>query len=77
LEWDISAQLFPSHWEFDSCAFGEWWWRELYLRKCYCTFGELTLNKTGGLQKLYNVSCDDLADEYLGAGSGWQQSELN
>jgi hypothetical protein len=28
LEWDISAQLFPSHWEFDSCAFGEWWWRD-------------------------------------------------
>jgi hypothetical protein len=25
LEWDISAQLFPSHWEFDSCAIGEWW----------------------------------------------------
>ena len=33
LEWDISAQLFPSCWEFDSCAFGEWWWRELYLNK--------------------------------------------
>jgi hypothetical protein len=45
--------------------------------KCYCTFGERTLNQTGGLQKLYNVSCDDLADEYLGTGSGWQQSELN
>ena len=42
LEWDISAQLFASHWEFDSCATGEWWWRELYLNKCYCTFGELT-----------------------------------
>jgi hypothetical protein len=42
LEWDISAQLFPYHWEFDSCAFGEWWWRELYLSKCYCTYGELT-----------------------------------
>jgi hypothetical protein len=25
LEWDISAQLCPSHWEFDSCSFEEWW----------------------------------------------------
>jgi hypothetical protein len=25
LEWDISAQHFPSHWEVDSCAIGEWW----------------------------------------------------
>ena len=42
LEWDISAQLSDSHWEFDSCVIGEWWWRELYLNKCYCTVGELT-----------------------------------
>jgi hypothetical protein len=41
-EWDISAQVFPSHWEFDSCAFGEWWRRELYFSNCYCTCGELT-----------------------------------
>jgi hypothetical protein len=25
LEWDISAQLFPSHCELDFCVFGEWW----------------------------------------------------
>jgi hypothetical protein len=30
LELDISAQLFPSHWEFDFCVFGAWWWRELF-----------------------------------------------
>jgi hypothetical protein len=27
------------------------------------------------LQNKYNVSCDDLADYDLGAGSGWQQSK--
>ena len=53
LEWEISAQLFPSHWEFDSCAFGEWWCRELYLSKCYCTFGDLTSIKV--------VVCKDFA----------------
>jgi hypothetical protein len=25
LEWDISAQRFPSRWEFDFWVFGEWW----------------------------------------------------
>jgi hypothetical protein len=35
------------------------------------------LNQTGGLQGLYNVRCDDLADIDLGAGSGWQQSRTN
>jgi hypothetical protein len=30
LELDISAPLFPSHWEFDLCVFGEWWWRALF-----------------------------------------------
>jgi hypothetical protein len=35
------------------------------------------LNQTGGLQRLYNVSCDGLADNGLGAGSGWQQSKQN
>ena len=25
LDSDTSAQLFPSHWEFDSCAIREWW----------------------------------------------------
>ena len=35
------------------------------------------LNQTGGLQGLCNVSCDDLADNDLGAGSGWQQSRQN
>jgi hypothetical protein len=30
-------------------------------------------NQTGGLQGLYNVSCDGLADHGLGAGSGWQE----
>ena len=35
------------------------------------------LNQTGGLQGLCNVSCDDLADNDLGTGSGWQQSRQN
>ena len=35
------------------------------------------LNQTGGLQGLCNVSCDDLAENDLGAGSGWQQSRQN
>ena len=34
-------------------------------------------NQTGGLQGLYNVSCDGLADNDLGVGSGWQQSKQN
>jgi hypothetical protein len=34
-------------------------------------------NQTGGLQKKLNVSCDDLADNYQGKGSGWQQSKQN
>ena len=38
---------------------------------------EAHLNQTGGLQGLCNVSCDDLADNDLGAGSGWQQSRQN
>jgi hypothetical protein len=53
IKWDISAQLFPSLWEFDSCPFGEWWWRDLYLSKCYCTCGELTSIKL--------VVCKDFA----------------
>jgi hypothetical protein len=35
------------------------------------------LNQTGGLQRLNKVSCDDLADNDLGAGSGLQQSRQN
>jgi hypothetical protein len=34
-------------------------------------------NQTGGLQKLYNVSCDGLAGNDLGTGSGWEQSKQN
>jgi hypothetical protein len=30
------------------------------------------LNQTGGLQRLYNVSCGALVDNDLGPGSGWQ-----
>jgi hypothetical protein len=30
-------------------------------------------NQTGGLQGLYNVSCDGLADNGLGPGSDWQE----
>jgi hypothetical protein len=25
LDSDTSAQILCCHWEFDSCAFGEWW----------------------------------------------------
>ena len=35
---------------------------------------ESYFNRTGGLQGICNGSCDDLADNDLGAGSGWRQS---
>jgi hypothetical protein len=35
------------------------------------------LNQTGGLQRLYNESCDGLAENDLGALSGWQESKQN
>ena len=35
------------------------------------------LNRTGGLQGFRNGSCDDLAGNDLGTGSGWRQSRQN
>ena len=35
------------------------------------------LNQTGGLQGFCDVSCENLADNDLGTGSGWQQSRQN
>ncbi len=67
IKWDISAHLFPSLWEFDSCPFGEWWRSKerIVSQQLLLHMRGAQLNQAGGMQGLCNVSCDNLADNEL------------
>jgi hypothetical protein len=66
--------------ELDKGEMGQWdsgQWDTGQVKHGHVDKWRAHLNQTGGLQRLYNVSCDDRVDNDLGPGSGWQQSKQN